>query len=89
MEWVIVDLEDSYNIDAVCVYWETACPNTYIIELSDDGEVWTKITERKDTKAGLDYITVNGRGRYARITSLDFATPYGISIFELKVFGTN
>ena len=69
MEWVIVDLEDSYNIDAVCVYWETACPNTYIIELSDDGEVWTKITERKDTKAGLDYITVNGRGRYARITS--------------------
>ena len=44
--WVIVDLEDSYNIDAVCVYWETACPNTYIIELSDDGEVGQNYRER-------------------------------------------
>lgn len=87
-EWVTVDLEENCNIDAVAIYWETACPDSYTMEMSDDGKVWTKVLDKKNVKPGLDYNRLNGKGRYVRITALEFATPYGISIFELKLFGS-
>ena len=86
-EWLMVDLEEVYNINGVAIYWEAACPGAYTIEVSEDGDTWIKVYEVKDADGGTDVLSIDGKGRYVRITATNFLTPYGISIFEFKVFG--
>lgn len=86
-EWLMTDLGEVFEITGTAVYWEVASAKSYYIEISEDGDNWTKVFETKEGDGGTDVLSVKGKGRYVRITANAFNTPYGISIFEFKVFG--
>lgn len=72
--WWQVDLEDIYKIDKVVINWNEK-PNSYQIQVSEDGENWTTVYEdRKCTEraSGVETISFNRKvsARYVRYQQL-------------------
>jgi hypothetical protein len=85
--WFLVDLQQSYVLDRITIYWEAAYATAYYIEASDDRQNWRKIYETAVGTGGTEDLMVNGSGRYVRFKCLTRATQYGVSFFEFEVYG--
>lgn len=90
-DWLQVDLGNVYYIDNVKIKWEQARPMKYQILLSKDGSNW--LTWEYDTAPTPDAFTTYNMsgvaGRFVKVKSLvDFNQEWGISIYELEVYGT-
>jgi hypothetical protein len=91
MESIIVDLGGTASVDAVRILWEAAKSSNYTIDISSDGESWSEVETVSNDSVLLDEIIFEEvvTGRYLRINSKKSKTPkYGISIFELEVYGS-
>ncbi|RGO09789.1 discoidin domain-containing protein [Coprobacillus cateniformis] len=91
-EWISVDLGRKARIDAIEVLWESACSNDFTIEVSNDNETWTTVQQNLKPDSSLNNQIVLDKsveGRYVRIHSYASASKYGISIFELSIYGQN
>ncbi len=87
-EWIMVDLEDAYQITDAEVFWETASARNYEVQISKDGENWTKLKDVSSMSGQrTDTWRVNGIGRYVRIWCTNRSTDYGYSIWELRLYG--
>lgn len=84
--WALVDLGETYSLFGMAIFWEAAYPGTYKVEVSIDKINWETLYQGKLTEAKDDIFALDGRGRYVRIFTNDFKTPYGISIYEIKIF---
>lgn len=86
-EWIYVDLGEDATIYKIGIDWEAAFASEYKIELSNDNIQWTELGTYT-TSGGKDVIEgKDAHARYIRLTGLKRATQYGISLYELKVFG--
>ena len=77
--------EDCF-IGAVGVRWEAAFASLYRVEVSDNGNNWTTVATVTGTN-GYVLTEAGVNGRYVRIYGVERATGYGISMYELEVFG--
>ncbi|MFI1991827.1 DUF1996 domain-containing protein [Actinoplanes sp. NPDC020271] len=87
-QWLQVDLGAGATVTSVTLDWETAYATSFSIATSADGNSWTT---RYGTTSGTDgrqTVTVNGTGRYVRLTTTARATQYGVSLTEFQVYGT-
>lgn len=88
-EWVIIDLQGSYNIERIRVNWENARAKDYQILVSDDTLTWRIIySNTSDFPKGIYNLPVNGYGRFVKLIGLSRQTMYGLSIYELEVYGS-
>lgn len=88
-EWVIIDLGSLYNINLIRVNWENARAKAYQILTSDDTLTWRVIySNTADFPKGIYNLSINGYGRYVKLIGLTRATMYGLSIYELEVYGS-
>lgn len=89
-EWMQVDLEKTYTINKVVVYWENARAAEYDLQVSKDGETWQTVANVKDSPTGGETVTFSSiNARFVRIQGISKAMPaYGYSIYELEVYGT-
>ncbi|MEG0366625.1 MAG: discoidin domain-containing protein, partial [Coprobacillus sp.] len=93
-EWIIVDLGQYSKIENVSIVWEGACSDDYDIFVSQDGKRWGKpvkagLATNSNLKDSIDF-DEGVYGRYVKISSNKTRfgkTNYGISIFELDVYG--
>lgn len=91
-----------YNINLVETDWEGASAADYIVEVSLDGDVWEAygsitggagMTNRHDAfypnspVVNPEGVTTYGH-RYVRLSVTKAATPYGVKLRELKVYGS-
>jgi len=89
-EWIYVDLGASYFINTAVILWENSYSSVYDIQVSNDAVNWTTVYSDTNADGGLDVVNLNDvNGQYLRINGLDRATPYGHSIYELKVYGSS
>lgn len=86
-QWIQVDLGTSQSISRVELSWEAAFGRAYRIETSANGSTWTPLVNVSGRPGGNETHTVNGTGRYVRLTGTERGTPYGYSLWEFKVFG--
>ncbi len=88
-EWIYVDLGALYDINRVVLHWETAYPLGYLVEVSNDAANWQSI-DFVESDGGIDYrrYIVPYAARYVRIVGLVRATEWGISLWEIEVYGT-
>jgi hypothetical protein len=83
-----VDLGAVKNVDRVEVNWEAAYASTYRIQTSTDGTTFTTAATVSIPSARLESTTFPARSvRYVRLVGDTRATPYGISFWDLRVFG--
>lgn len=85
--WIMVDLEDDYEISQVQLRWETAHSQDYEIQTSYDGRSWKTIHRVTGSEGGHETLTVNGHGRFVRVEGLSRATRWGHSLWQLEVYG--
>jgi hypothetical protein len=89
-QWLQVDLEDTYAVNVVKIFWEYASASDYKIQIADSPTgPWTDC-------ASVTGNTLNGRwetlefapqtGRYIRVYCTARTTEWGYSIFELEVY---
>ncbi|WP_339617622.1 discoidin domain-containing protein [uncultured Gilvimarinus sp.] len=81
-----VDLGASYAIGSIQIDWEPAYATAYNIEVSQDGNAWTPIYSTTSGAGGEETLDVAGQGRYVRLNATERATPYGYSIWEMRIY---
>ena len=88
-QWIYVDLQGTYNITEVQLYWEAAYGSNYLIQVSSDTASWTTICAVTNGSGGIeDWVGLSGTGRYVRMYGTARGTTYGYSLYEFQVYGT-
>ncbi|MFB6552777.1 glycoside hydrolase family 6 protein [Streptomyces sp. NPDC056405] len=89
-QWINVDLGTERTISRIVLDWEAAYAKGYRVQVSGDPDfgTWTDLHHTATGDGGTDTLNVNGSGRYVRILGQTRATPYGISLYELRVYGS-
>ena len=87
-QWWQVDLGAPTTVGKVAIEWEAAYASTYKILTSIDGQSWT---QRASVSLGSAVTKVTtfepATARYVRILGVNRATQYGISFWEVHVYG--
>ncbi|SDX95716.1 Calcineurin-like phosphoesterase [Amycolatopsis xylanica] len=87
-EWIAVDLGGPAIVSRVKLTWESAYAKGYQIQASADGVKWTDIKAITDGDGGVDEITgLDVATRHIRVNATVKATKYGVSLWELEVYG--
>jgi hypothetical protein len=86
-QWISVDLGEASEIKRIKLNWEAAYAKEYDLEVSDDGESWSTVQHVTDGHGSTEEFPVSTRGRYVRMVGTKRATPYGLSLWELEVYG--
>lgn len=94
--FLTLDLAAYYDIDYVDLFFENANSSTYTIQFSKDGTTWTDAYSEADLAGyqGGHYgyctnTTDNKQVRFVKLNSTKAATDYGVSVYELAVYGSN
>ena len=100
-DWWCVDLGNNYDISAVAIMWENARPANYVLEASETAadDSWLPIktitgvlpTTSPNYEVYVDLTAHPCRYMRVRTTSTEGGyadLAYGISIFDVQVFGT-
>ncbi|WP_306806370.1 discoidin domain-containing protein [Streptomyces sp. SKN60] len=87
-QWLRVDLGAPAALSRVRLDWEAAYARAYRLQGSLDGTTWTDLHSTTTGDGGTDEVPVTGTARYLRMYGTQRATPYGYSLYELKVYGT-
>lgn len=86
--WLQVDLGASRWVERVVLNWEKAYPAGYQVDVSDDGASWRTVWSTINGDGGHDTATFEPtRARFVRMTAERRATRYGVSLFDLEVYG--
>ena len=87
-QWWQVDLGSIRQVDRVSINWEAAYASRYKILTSTDGMAYTLAADVTISKAGVHTTSFASRNaRYVKIERVTRATAYGISFWDVQVFG--
>jgi hypothetical protein len=87
-QWWQVDLGAVKTIDRVEVNWEAAYASAYRLQTSTDGAVFTTAASVTRGGPGLAVTSFPARSaRYVRLVADTRATQWGVSFWDLRVFG--
>ena len=89
-EWLVVDLQKTYAVNRVKLYWEAAYATHFDIQLSTDGVQYeTAYTATNEEGGTQDILLPAGatEARYVRILCHERNTDYGSSLYEVEVYG--
>ncbi|MCR2802585.1 carbohydrate binding domain-containing protein [Paenibacillus soyae] len=92
-QWLSVDLGGVYTLEEVILNWEGAYGKSFKLQISTEevpGESdWTDVFAEANGNGGLDTIVLGGQeARHVRIVGTVRGTPYGYSLWEFEIYGT-
>ena len=87
-EWIEVDLLNCYALDSVRLFWEAAYATSFEILVSNDAEHYTSVYSRTNGVGGNVCIPIHASGQYVRLVGHARNTGYGISLWEIEVYGS-
>jgi hypothetical protein len=86
-QWIAIDLGQATAISRVELMWEAAFARSYTLEVSTDSQTWTEVYKTDKGSGGLETIRFNStQARWVRLNCKRRATPYGYSLYEIRVF---
>ena len=89
-EWLTIDLQNTYAVNRVKLYWEAAYAMHFDIQLSTDGVQYATAYTAANAKGGTQDILLPAgptNARYVRILCHKRNTGYGSSLYEVEVYG--
>ncbi|HEX2971737.1 MAG TPA: discoidin domain-containing protein [Tepidisphaeraceae bacterium] len=82
-----VDLGTSQTISRVVLNWETAAAKAYSIDVSTDGQTWKSVHTTTAGQGGAETIRFAPTpARWVRLLCTQRTTPFGYSLWDLKIF---
>ena len=86
-QWLAIDLGAPTRVSRVVLDWEVACARSYAIQVSPDGSSWREVYATTDGKGGTEEIKfASTAARLIRLYGTQRATPFGYSLWEMRVF---
>jgi hypothetical protein len=86
-QWLAIDLGAPTAISRVVLDWEEASAQSYAIQVSLDGSTWTDVYTTTTGKGGTEVIRFKpASARWVRFYGTKRATPFGYSLWEMRVF---
>jgi acyl-homoserine lactone acylase PvdQ len=87
-QWIRIDLGSPVPVGRVRVFWESAYASAYRIETSANGTTWTQVASVTGGDGGEDNVALTAStARHVRLTGVTRATQYGLSTYEIEVYG--
>lgn len=87
-QWLLLDFGARRHFDHVVLRWETAASASYDMQVSDNGSTFQTVKSNAAGAGGVEDITgLNAAGRYLRIYSKARKTQWGVSLWEVEVYG--
>jgi hypothetical protein len=86
-QYIYVDLGQRYDLCRIVLRWETALGKNFTIDVSDDAITWTTISTITNNILYINYMNINGRGRYVRMKGTARGTNFGYSLYAFEVYG--
>lgn len=89
-QWIMVELDDSYDLDTVKIYWEKARAEEYKLLTSNDGENFEEVYHYDPKSQTSQTDTIDLKDVHAKFVKVEMSkrsTTYGYSMFELEVYG--
>jgi len=88
--WIIIDLEDMYNIESVQIEWEDSFGADFTIDVSEDGSAWTSVVTVVGAEIGgpQSYPDLATTGQFVRLNITANGNTALASVWELSVFGS-
>lgn len=89
-EWLTIDLQNTYAVNRVKLYWEAAYATHFEIQLSTDGVQYETAYTATNAEGGTQDILLPAgptNARYVRILCHKRNTGYGSSLYEVEVYG--
>ncbi len=87
-QYIYVDLGKRYDLCSIKLIWETALGKDFQIQISDDAGNWQTLANITNNISFINILHIKGTGRYVRMLGTARGTPYGYSLFEFEVHGT-
>jgi hypothetical protein len=87
-EWIEVDLQQCYLLDSIRLYWEAAYATSYEVLLSADAVTYESVYTTTSGAGGNVCIPLAASGRYVQILCHARNTGYGVSLWEIEVYGS-
>lgn len=99
-QYITIELPEAKELGGIKLYWEGAASKKYEIQTSNDNVNWTTVftqnkglggqgygDEKRDN--GLESIAFDmaSTAKYVRLYSNERLTGYGVSLFEVRLFG--
>lgn len=89
-QWIYVDLGENKTINGVKLNWETASAKSYKIQVSTDAANWSDVYTQTNGAGGIENLTFNNvTARYVKMNGTTRNTPYGYSLWEFEVYGSD
>jgi hypothetical protein len=86
--WAEIDLRAPQRVSRVVLRWEPDHARVYKIQLSDDARDWHDVFCQPACAGGDESATFpSALARYVRMYCIEKATPYGISLHAVEVYG--
>ncbi|MDD5688594.1 MAG: glycosyl hydrolase [Elusimicrobia bacterium] len=90
LQWIKIDLVDTYNINQVVLRWDPAYGKDYQLQVSSNDINWTQIYTKTNGTGGVDTLSgLSGSGRYIRMYGTARGSVWGYSLWEFEVYGTS
>jgi hypothetical protein len=87
-QWLELDLGGARFIDSINLQWERAYSRDYEIRVSDYGVSWETVRTFPNGIGGeVEVSMLDVTARYVRIFSTVGDSNYGISLYQVKIFG--
>ncbi len=90
VQWIIIELEETYKVNKVVLNWEAAYGKVYDIEVSTNGTSWIKVAgETNNTSVGRkEYSFTATNARYVKMNGKQRGNEYGgFSLYEFEIYG--
>jgi len=89
VEWLELDLGQTYMVSEVLLKWEAAYGKEYEIDVSTDNSTWYQVAQIMDGARESRAITFSPQDvRYVRMKGIQRGTAWGYSIYEFEVYGS-
>ena len=87
-EWIEVDLQQCYLLDSVRLYWEAAYATSYEIRVSTDAITYEQVFSTTTGTGGNVSVPISASGRYVQVVCHARNTGYGVSLWEIEIYGS-
>ncbi|MDD3079828.1 MAG: discoidin domain-containing protein [Paludibacter sp.] len=88
-QWIVVDLGEVKNVNAIKIYWEAANAKDYTLSFSADGEIYGNELSYTDKSEGTRTDVIENLDvdcRYIKMNGTARNLTYGYSIWEFEVY---
>ncbi len=87
-QWLLIEFEKTTAIAGLNIHWETAYGRDYNIEVRNEDNQWTTLSEVRTSDGGIDALYFGPQQCNAlRLKGLRRGTGWGYSIWEIELLG--